>query len=114
VLEARELPVVDSFEFFGFENTPASVSFRVEWSATGEFAQRGSGAGMPDPTHPAAFSGQIAVASSTGEFSGSELGFGFQSELGAGTTGGYAQIGRERNGVYLTPDAPPPRRRAGS
>jgi hypothetical protein len=84
----------------GPNQIPAKVSFRVEWRATGPFIQRGSGTEVP-PTDPAAFLGRFAVARSTGAFSGSEFGFSFQSDPGVSTDRGYAQMGRERNGVFL-------------
>jgi hypothetical protein len=52
------------------------------------------------PTDPAAFLGRFATARSTGTLSGSEVGFSFQGR--AGTEGGYAQLGPERNGAFLT------------
>ena len=99
VLEMRDVPVVDSFQFFGPNQIPATVSFRIEWRATGEFEQRGSGATVP-PENPAAFVGGIAPARSTIRCSGEEWGFSASSDL-AGTDRGYAQIGRSRNGVFL-------------
>ena len=99
VLEMRDVPVVDSFQFFGPSQIPATVSFRIEWRATGGFEQRGSGATVP-PEDPAAFLGRIAPASSTIRCSGEEWGFSASSDL-AGTDGGHAQIGRSRNGVFL-------------
>jgi hypothetical protein len=99
VLEMRDVPVVDSFQFFGPNQVPASVSFRIEWRATGPFKQRGSGAAVP-PEDAAAFLGDIAPARSTVRCSGAEWGFSFSSDL-AGTDRGHAQIGRTRNGVVL-------------
>ena len=99
VLEMRDVPVVDSFQFFGPNQIPATVSFRSEWRATGPFEQRGLGATVP-PEDQAAFLGDIAPARSTIRCSGEEWGFSFTSDL-AGTDRGYAQIGRSRNGVFL-------------
>lgn len=99
VLEMHDVPVVDSFQFFGPKQVPATVSFRIEWRATGRFERRGSGATVP-PEDPAAFLGDIAPARSTIRCSGEEWGFSFSSDL-AGTDGGWAQIGRSRNGVFL-------------
>jgi hypothetical protein len=99
VLELRDVAVIDSFQFFGPNQTPASVSLRVEWRADGRFMRRGLGAGVP-PTDMAAFLGDIAPARSTGSFSGEEWGFEFTSER-ATTDRGYAQMGRTRNGVFL-------------
>jgi hypothetical protein len=99
VLELRDVPVVDSFQFFGPNQIPASISFRVEWRASGPFAARGSGAAVP-ATDMAAFLGDVAPARSTGGFAGEEWRFSFRSHQ-AGTDGGYAQIGRSSNGVFL-------------
>jgi hypothetical protein len=101
VLRARDVPVIDSFQFFGPNQIPASVSFRVEWRAMGEFVERGSGTNVP-PTDPAAFLGRFAVARSTATFQGSEFGFGLRSDPGVSTDGGFAELGRERNGVFLS------------
>jgi hypothetical protein len=95
----RDVPVIDSFQFFGPNQSPATVSFRIEWRASGPFEQHGSGATVP-PDDPAAFLGDIAPARSTAHCSGEEWGFSFSSDL-AGTDRGYAQIGRSRNGVFL-------------
>ena len=95
----RDVPVVDSFQFFGPNQVAASVSFRIEWRATGPFEQRGSGVTVP-PEDAAAFLEGIAPARSTVRCSGEEWGFSFGSDL-AGTDRGHAQIGRSRNGVFL-------------
>ena len=99
VLRARDLPVLDSFTFGGANQTPATVSFRVEWRAAEPAQPRGKGSTVA-PTDPAAFAGEFAAARSTGRVSGSELGFAFGSEE-AGTDRGFAQLGRERNGALL-------------
>jgi len=98
-LEAKDVCVVDSFQFGGPVEVPASVSFTVRWDAIGPRQRRGSGSGVP-PTDPAAFLGSFAFARSTAEFSGRELGFSFHSNL-ATTDGGFAEIGPERNGTFL-------------
>jgi hypothetical protein len=101
ILHVQNLPVIDTFQFFGPNDTPALVDFHVEWRATGPAVPRGLGAAVT-PTDPGAFLGEIAPAVSTGSFSGEELGFEFESNRGASTSPrGYAQIGRERNGVFL-------------
>jgi hypothetical protein len=99
VLELRDVPVIDSFQFFGPNQIAASVSMRVEWRASGLFERRGLGAAVP-PTDMAAFVGSIAPARSTGSFSGEQWGFAFRSR-GDTAGGGSAQIGRTRNGVFL-------------
>jgi hypothetical protein len=99
---AKDVPVIDTFQFAGTFLVPATVSFKVEWEATGPPKKRGSGKAVP-PTDPAAFRGTFAPARSTGQFSGTELGFSFVSKPGASSErGGYAEIGTERNGVFLS------------
>jgi hypothetical protein len=98
-LEAKDVCVLDSFQFGGPVTIPASVSFKIHWEATGPHERRGRGADVP-PTDPAAFLGRFATTRSAGTFSGSEVGFSFKGR--ATTEGGYAQLGPERNGAFLT------------
>jgi hypothetical protein len=100
IVRAANVPVIDSFQFFGPNEVPASVSFEIRWDATGPALDLGSG-GSVDPTDPAAFLGQFAAATSTGSFSGTGLGFSFRGSGSASADSGYAQIGRERNGEFL-------------
>jgi hypothetical protein len=101
VLKVRNLPVIDTFQFFGPNDAPALVDFRIEWKATGPPVLRGLGAAV-EPTNPAAFLGEIAPAVSVGSFSGDELGFAFESQRDASTSPrGYAQLGTQRNGAFL-------------
>ena len=101
ILNVQNMPVIDSFQFFGPNDTPALVDFHVEWRATGPPVPRGLGTAVP-PTDPGAFLGEIAPAVSTGSFSGEEIGFEFQSNSRASTSPrGWAQIGTERNGSFL-------------
>jgi hypothetical protein len=99
VLAMHDVPVIDSFQFFGPNQVPASISLRVEWRAIGPFARRGSGTNVP-ATDMAAFVGDIAPARSSAWFAGEEWGFEFRSER-ADTDRGYAQMGRTRNGAFL-------------
>jgi hypothetical protein len=101
VLHVRNLPVIDTFQFFGPSDAPALVEFRAEWEATGPAVSVGMGAGV-DPTDRRAFLGEIAPAVSTLSVSGDEIGIEFESEGRASTSPrGYAQIGTEQNGVFL-------------
>jgi hypothetical protein len=101
VLHVKNLPVIDTFQFFGPNNTPALVDFRAEWKAIGPAVARGSGDAVP-ATDPAAFVGKIAPAVSTISCSGEEFGFRFKSNSGASTAPlGWAQIGTERNGSLI-------------
>jgi hypothetical protein len=102
VLRAKNMAVIDTFQFFGPSDTPALVDLRIEWEATGPAVPRGKGTTVP-PTDPAAFLGEIAPAVSTISFSADEIGFEFESNKGASTSPrGFAEIGSERNGVFLT------------
>ena len=101
VVAAKDVPVIDTFQFAGTFLVPATVSFLVEWEATGPSHKRGSGKAVR-PKNPAAFRGTFAPARSTGRFSGSELGFSFESKPGANTERTYAEIGTERNGDFLS------------
>ena len=102
VVVAKDVPVIDTFEFAGPFLVPATVSFLVKWEATGPPKELGSGKAVR-PKDPAAFRGTFAPARSTGRFSGAQLGFSFVSKPGASSEQrGYAEIGRERNGVFLS------------
>jgi hypothetical protein len=98
---AKDVPVIDTFQFGGSFLVPATVSFEVKWEATGPSRKLGSGKAVR-PKSPAAFLGTFAPALSTGRFSGVELGFSFVSKPGANSERGYAEIGTERNGVFLS------------
>jgi hypothetical protein len=101
VLSVKNLPVIDSFQFFGPNDTPAIVDFRLKWEASGPAVPRGKGKTVP-PTDPAAFLGTFAPAVATGSCSGEEIGFTFESQPGASSAPrGYALLGTERNGVFL-------------
>ena len=99
-LHLRDLPLIDTFTFFGPSDTPAVLSMTIEWEAIEDPVVLGSGAAVP-PTDPAAFLGSFARARSTAHFSGRQLGFRFSTDPGASSDDGYAEIGTERNGVFL-------------
>lgn len=44
--------------------------------------------------------GRFAIGRSTAAFEGSEFGFSFRSDPGASSDRGWAELGRERNGVF--------------
>jgi hypothetical protein len=100
VLDVREIDVIDSFSFNSGLGTPADVTLRVEWRASGPPVARGRGKAVA-PTDPAAFLGTLATARSVGSFAGDEWGFAFASDPGASADRGFAEMGRERNGVFL-------------
>ena len=99
VLEVRDVPVIDSFQFFG-PNQVAGVGqlpYRVACHRP-----RRCRAARETPsrtTDMAAFLGEIAPARSTIAASAEE--WGFTCRANGSTAGGYAQIGDSRNGVYI-------------
>jgi hypothetical protein len=99
-VRATDVPVIDSFQFLGANQVPASVSFSIQWEATGPAVSRGSGTSVP-PTSSAAFRGELAPAHARGSFSARGLGFAFASDPGVSSDRGYAELGQERNGVFL-------------
>jgi hypothetical protein len=100
VLHLRDLPLIDTFTFLGPHDTPAVLNMTIEWEALEDPVNLGSGAAVP-PTDAAAFLGSFARARSTAHFSGRQLGFSFRSDPGASSDDGYAEIGTERNGMFL-------------
>jgi hypothetical protein len=99
-LDVERIEVIDSFTFGGPTGTPATVSLRLRWAATGRTVARGKGGKVPS-TDPAAFRGRLAVARSTAVISGSEFGFSFTSNGAATTERTFAEVGRERNGTFI-------------
>jgi hypothetical protein len=99
-LHVKGICQIDSFVFAGANSTPALVDLSVEWEATGSPEERGSGVGVP-PTDPAAFLGTFRTARATGTFAGVELGYGFKTRGKATSDLGFAELGFERNGVFL-------------
>jgi hypothetical protein len=100
VLDFEDVQVIDTFQFLSGLGTPATVSAHVEWRATGPSVKRGKGSAVP-PTDSAAFLGHFAVAESTATFEGAEFGFSFRSNPGVSTERTFAEIGTERNGVFV-------------
>jgi hypothetical protein len=100
VLRVDDLPVIDTFVFLGPNDAAASMSFKVEWDASGPRTEVGAGDDVP-PTDPAAFRGRFRRARAEARFSGSEIGFSFRTRGKATSERGFAQLGEERNGVFL-------------
>jgi hypothetical protein len=92
--------VIDTFVFAGANSTPAELDLSVEWEAIGPPEERGSSGSVP-PTDPAAFLGTFRTARETGRFAGIELGYGFETRGEASSDLGFAELGFERNGVFL-------------
>jgi hypothetical protein len=100
VLHMENIGVLDSFQALSGKGMPSTVSVHVEWRATGPVVKRGKGRAV-GPADPGAFLAEFAVAESTATFSGSEFGFSFRSNPGVGTARTFAEMGAERNGVFL-------------
>jgi len=100
VLDVEDIQIIESYRLFAPTTTPATLSFHIEWQATGPFVNRGLDATVA-PTDPAAFLARFAVARSIAEFEVSEFGFSFRSDPGVSTDRGFAEMGHERNGVFL-------------
>lgn len=98
-LHARAVPQIDSFQFGGINTTPASLDIRVDWRVTGPFQDLGSGASVP-ATAKEAFLGRFADARAVAQFSACETGFSFKGAASS-DGGGFAELGTERNGVFL-------------
>jgi hypothetical protein len=98
--QIRDLALIDQFVFLGPSDTPAVVDVSIVWDALEDPVNLGSGNTVP-PTDPAAFLGSFARARATAQFSGRELGFSFRSDPGVSTDLTFAEIGTERNGVFL-------------
>lgn len=103
-LKADDVPLVETYTLFGAPSplgtieTPGTVQLDVMWHATDPAVSRGSGSGGPLAE---AFLGEFAPARAVGSFSGSELGFSFSTNGKATSDTGYAEIGTERNGIFL-------------
>lgn len=97
-LHIENYPVTDNLTFLGSAQIPATVSATVTWSTFGEvqhFRPTSS-----DPTAPSAFAGEFRLANTTASFLVSEAGFSAQSS-NATSSGLFAEMGTERNGVFL-------------
>ena len=99
-VDAENVPVVDDVSSPTPEEVPAAVSFHLTWKATAPRRRLGHPHSAA-PTDPDAFLGRLARAKATGSFSGMETGFVFQGD----GKSAFAELGTERNGVFLSPPA---------
>jgi hypothetical protein len=96
-LNVEHASVIDDFQFLAPGAVPATVSIHMKWTASGDVHHHEPGSsGSTDPTN---FDGDFRTATATGTFSGSELGFSFTGSASSETT--FAEMGHERNGVFL-------------
>lgn len=100
---ATNFPVVDTFQIFGPDGVPATVTFDITWVASG--AVRHLRPASSDPNDPTAFAGEFRNALATGTFSGTsvtEFGGGPFSFAGTASSAGvFAETGTERNGFFV-------------
>ncbi len=81
---------------------PATANFQVTWRAVGGRRRLGHPR-TAAPTDPAAFDGRLFTrVVATGVFSGTAGGFTFTSDAKPRVRGVFAELGTERNGVFLS------------
>jgi len=96
-LNVEHASVIDDFQFFAPGGVPGTVSIHMKWTASGDVHHHEPGSS--DPTDPTNFEGEFRPATATGTFSGSELGFSFTASASSEST--FAEMGDERNGMFL-------------
>ena len=97
-LHVENASVIDDFQFFAPGGVPATVSFDITWTGSGQrmhFRPQSA-----DPADPTNFAGEFRLATATGSFSGSESGFSFTGQ--GSSTGVFAEMGTELNGFFLS------------
>jgi hypothetical protein len=93
--------VVDNLTFGGSGQTFSLVNIDVTWSPFGEVQHFRPGSSVP--TDPTNFAGRFRFANAVAILSGSQSGFSFSS-TDASSSGVFAEVGRERNGIFLDSD----------
>ena len=99
-LHSHNLPVPDTFFYANNVSVAAEISANVTWRSSGPPQKRGKGSSVP-PSDFAAFEGDFRDARASGFAAGAETGFHFKSAK-MDSSGFYASIGPQKNGVYLT------------
>ena len=98
-LRLDDFPVVDSHVFLGPNEERAQVEVDVTFTRSGE--EHVFPAGSSDPADPTSFAGEFRLGTARGSFSGRNAsGFAFRAR-GATSTDAFAEVGHERNGVFL-------------
>lgn len=103
-LTVENIPIPDTFQFANNASIAAEISVDVHWNATSAKTRRGFGSDVP-AEDPGAFLGDFCDASSHGYASGAETGFQFETNRMT-ADGFFAELGSQRNGVFLTETAP--------
>ena len=97
-LHLQEIPLVDSTFFLGPGNTFVTANLDVTWTSSGpvqHFRPLST-----DPADPTNFAAEFRSAVATGSFTVFEGNTTFTS-AGASSDGIFAELGTERNGVFL-------------
>jgi len=97
-LHLENVGVVDNTFFGGPGQTFSLVSIDITWSHFGDPQNFTPGSSVP--TDPTNFAGRFRLANAVATLSGSQSGFSFSS-TDASSTGVFAEVGRERNGIFI-------------
>jgi len=100
-LHLENVGVVDNVTFGGMGQTFSLVNIDVTWSSFGE--EQHFRPGSSAPTDPTNFAGRFRFANAAAILSGSQSGFSFSSS-DASSAGVFAEVGRERNGIFIDRD----------
>ena len=97
-LHLENVGVVDNVSLGGPGQTFSLVSIDIAWSNFGNVMQFRPGSSVP--TDPTNFAGNFRTADAAAILSGFQSGFSFSS-TDATSAGVFAEIGRERNGIFI-------------
>jgi len=100
-LHLENVGVVDNLTLGGSGQTFSLVNIDVTWSNLGEVQHFRPGSSVP--TDPTNFAGRFRFANAVAILSGSQSEFSFSS-TDASSSGVFAEVGRERNGIFLDRD----------
>lgn len=100
-LHLENVGVVDNVSLGGPGQTFSLVNIDITWSNFAVATPFRPGSSVP--TDPTNFAGSFSIADAAAILSGSQSGFSFSS-TDASSTGVFAEVGRERNGIFLNSD----------
>lgn len=100
-LHLENVGVVDNITFGGSGQTFTLVNIDITWSPFGDVQHFRPGSSSP--TDPTNFAGRFRFANAVAALSGFQSGFSFSS-TDASSAGVFAEVGRERNGIFLNGD----------
>jgi len=100
-LHLENVGLVDNMTFGGTGQTFSLLNIDITWLPFGDVLHFRPGSSVP--TDPTNFAGSFRFANATAILSGSQSGFSFSS-TDASSAGVFAEVGKERNGVFLNSD----------